>query len=123
MEKTLVNSEDGESKSFPKRDFSNEYERLKTLLRFQKRKVRKDMHRAMSPISAISGYLELMKMVLQNDADIERIEKYRTKIDEGIDELGDIIENLHDVFVEASESEAPDNDKSFVGLGMHRKAS
>lgn len=116
MENTLINLEDGKNKSYLNNDFTDEYMQLKTLLGYQKKKVRKDMHKAMSPISAISGYLDLMKMVLQSDADIERIERYRTKIDESINKLGDIIENLHELFAEDAESEEFDSDTGFVRL-------
>ena len=56
------------------------------------------MHKAMSPISAISGYLDLMKMLLEQDANSEPIERYRSKIEEGVGEIGEIIEELHDMF-------------------------
>jgi len=123
MEKTLINFADGKSESYPSIDFTDQYERLKTLLKVQKWIIRKDMHKAMSPLSAISGYLELMKIVLQNDADTEIIERYRTKIDEGINKLGDIIENLHEVFKEDSEIEELGSDKSIVDLEIYYLAN
>jgi len=64
----------------------------------QKRVVIKHMHKAMSPISAISGYLELMKMLLEEDPTNDSIERYRTKVEEGINELGEIVEELYDAF-------------------------
>lgn len=54
------------------------------------------MHKAMSPISAISGYLELMKMLLEQDANSESLEQYRSKVKEGVSEIGEIIEELHE---------------------------
>jgi len=115
MKKTL-NLKNGKSKSYPKNDLVDNYERLKTLRRFEKKKIKKDMHRAMSRISAISGYLELMKIVLWNDVDMERIKRYRTIIDEGIYDLGNIIENLHEVFDEESGFEESESDKNLNGL-------
>lgn len=79
-----------------------EYQKLKLVHDFQKKAVRKNMHRAMSPISAISGYLELIRMLLMKDVDVdvEKIERYRTKIDEGVSELSEIIEELYEAFNE-----------------------
>lgn len=54
------------------------------------------IHKAMSPISAISGYLELMKMLLEQDANSESLEQYRSKVKEGVSEIGEIIEELHE---------------------------
>ena len=75
-----------------------QYKKLRALHKLQKKIVRKNMHDAMSPISAISGYLELMDLTLDNDADVERIERYRQKIKSGIHELNTIIEQLHERF-------------------------
>ncbi|NIV10640.1 MAG: hypothetical protein GWN62_04870 [Aliifodinibius sp.] len=76
------------------------YEQVKTALELQEEIVCDKMHKAMSPISAISGYLELMKIMLENDKDKESIERYRSKVEEGIGELGEIVEELYDAFDE-----------------------
>jgi len=76
------------------------YEQVKTTLELQEEIVCDKMHKAMSPISAISGYLELMKIMLENDKDKESIERYRSKVEEGIGELGEIVEELYDAFDE-----------------------
>ena len=83
-----------------------QYKKLRALHKLQKKIVRKNMHDAMSPISAISGYLELMNLTLDNDADVERIERYRQKIKSGIHELNTIIEQLHERFSEEDEISA-----------------
>ncbi|MEL7833563.1 hypothetical protein [Fodinibius sp. Rm-B-1B1-1] len=84
----------------------------------------KKMHKAMSPISAISGYLELMKMLLEQDTNSESLERYRSKVEEGIGEVGDIIEDLHSVF---DDMRREDNDSVVQSDGMpsnkSRKAS
>ncbi|MCW9705398.1 hypothetical protein [Fodinibius salsisoli] len=80
------------------------YHCLREIHDLQKKMIRQNMHKAMSPISAISGYLELMKIFLQNDAKSSKIEHYRSRIEEGVDELGEIIEELHDVFDEEEEN-------------------
>ncbi|MDR8392843.1 hypothetical protein NC796_16930 [Aliifodinibius sp. S!AR15-10] len=88
------------------------YEKLKALNKLQKRIVRQNMHSAMSPISAISGYLELMNVSLDNNVDVERIQRYREKIESGIDELNAILEHLHKTF---SEEKGENNSR----LGMN----
>lgn len=56
------------------------------------------MHKAMSPISAISGYLELLKMLLEQKDDSESLERYRSKIEEGVSEISEIVEDLYSAF-------------------------
>jgi signal transduction histidine kinase len=77
------------------------YKRLEAVYKLQKRLVQENMHKAMSPVSAISGYLELMRMFLdQEEVDKEKLEAYRKKIEEGMAELSEIIEELHRTFKE-----------------------
>lgn len=107
----------------------NSLNREKTLWQFkkyhetQKEMVRKSMHRAMSPISAISGYLELIKMFLEKDARSEKIEKYRSKIEEGVNELEMIIEDLYDTFDEDDSNIKEDFNNEDVNLNSTRRAS
>jgi hypothetical protein len=72
------------------------------------------MHKVMSPISAISGYLGIMKMLLERDVDNESLERYRRKVEEGISEIGEIVEELHnacnDMQEEASDASSQSND-------------
>ncbi|WP_138430816.1 hypothetical protein [Fodinibius saliphilus] len=74
--------------------------KLEAVYKLQKRLVQKNMHKAMSPISAISGYLELMKLFLEKGGEVEKLEKYRSKIEEGVGELSEIIEDLYEAFEE-----------------------
>ena len=100
-----------------------QYKKLRALHKLQKKIVRKNMHDAMSPISAISGYLELMNLTLDNDADVERIERYRQKIKSGIHELNTIIQQLHERFsdeeVEALGSAASGKIDDLMLLDQH----
>lgn len=73
------------------------------------------MHKAMSPISAISGYLELMKMLLEKDAESETLERYRSKVEQGVDEIGEIVEDLYDAF---DDIEVHNNDTSIQSNGV-----
>lgn len=72
--------------------------KLRKIIEQQEEIVCHKMHKAMSPISAISGYLELMKMLLDKGADQESLKHYRDKVEEGVDELGEIVEDLYNTF-------------------------
>ena len=80
----------------------DKYSNLKTVYQLQQNMVQQNMHNAMSPISAISGYLELINLLLFQDMDINktRIENYRKKIQNGVVELNYILEQLQDVYSE-----------------------
>lgn len=89
----------------------------------QREMVRRSMHQAMSPISAISGYLELIKMFLEKDARSEKIEKYRSKIEEGVSELEMIIEDLYDTFDEDDSNIKEDFKNEDASSNSTRRAS
>ena len=90
----------------------------------QKRMVINQMHKAMSPISAISGYLELMKMLLENDPTNDSIERYRSKVEDGINELGEIVEELYDAFDDSgSRDKKTSNSLSGAEADTGRRAS
>lgn len=72
--------------------------KLKEILEQKEALVCHKMHKAMSPISAISGYLELMKLLLDKGAEKESLKRYRDKVEEGVDELGEIVEELYEAF-------------------------
>jgi len=74
------------------------YTKLKTVHQLQKSIVRQNMHNVMSPLSAISGYLELIHITLLSNPDLDQIEYYRKKIDLGIQEVNTIIEQLQGIY-------------------------
>ncbi|MTI86514.1 MAG: HAMP domain-containing histidine kinase [Balneolaceae bacterium] len=76
----------------------NRYSKLQGIHQLQKSIVRQNMHNAMSPISAISGYLELINMSLSQEPDVDQIEYYRKKIEYGIQEVNNIIEQLQGIY-------------------------
>ena len=85
------------------------YSKLKGVHQLQKSIVKQNMHNAMSPISAISGYLELINMSLTVTPDVDQIEYYRQKIETGIREVNSIIEQLRGIYgeeVEVAEEES-----------------
>lgn len=87
---------EGEHPIVKRMAIADEFQKLRPALELRDKMVREYMHNAMSPISAISGYLELMQIFLQDEVDAERVEKYRAKIQKGVSELSDIIEGLYD---------------------------
>ena len=82
-----------------------EYQRLRTMHQLQKNMVRQYMHNAMSPISAISGYLELLNMSLYSDGSKDQLEQYRKKIQRGVNEVNSILEQLQDIYSEDGEED------------------
>jgi signal transduction histidine kinase len=99
---------------------ADEFQKLRPALKLRDKMVREYMHNAMSPISAISGYLELMQMFLQDEVDAERVEKYRSKIQKGISELSDIIEDLYDEC--DNEEELSEDSSASVEIKRNRRA-
>lgn len=75
-----------------------ERQKLKEILEKKEELVCQKMHKAMSPINAISGYLDLMKMLLDEGDEKELLKHYREKVEEGIDELEEIVEDLYEAF-------------------------
>ena len=90
---------------------AQKYRRLKAVYGLHKSMVKKNMHKAMSPLSSITGYLELIEMVLQDEENREQIEKYCSQIEEGVNEIGEIVEQLYEVFHQENidEIEMPSN--------------
>ncbi len=80
------------------------YTKLKTVHQLQKSIVRQNMHNAMSPLSAISGYLELINLSLATNPDLDQIEYYRKKIETGIHEVNTIIEQLQGIYNDESDT-------------------
>lgn len=112
---------EGEHPIIKRMAIADEFQKLRPALELRDKMVREYMHNAMSPISAISGYLELMQMFLQDEVDAERVEKYRTKIQKGISELSDIIEGLYDEC--DNEEELSEDNSSSVDIEKNRRAS
>lgn len=60
----------------------------------QKRILFQCLHDVQSPLSAISGYLELLQICLEYDKDLNKIERYRDKIESGVSEISKILEQI-----------------------------
>lgn len=80
------------------------FHKLRDVHQLQKSIVKQNMHNAMSPISAISGYLELINISLSSNPDIKQIEHYRKQIEAGINQVNVILEQLMEIYNDESES-------------------
>lgn len=87
------------------------YKHLKAVHNLQNRTVRHFMHNVMSPLSAVSGYLELLSNNLSSVNEQEKLERYSGNISDGLNEIGFLLEQLHDIFKEEQapgvETESP----------------
>ncbi len=81
-----------------KKHLEKRYTSLKELHEHQQNKVRNCMHDVMSPLSAVSGYLELMNMNLNKGVDTEKIKKYSSKISDGLQEISELLEQLQELY-------------------------
>lgn len=86
------------------------FSRLKCVHKLQRSIVRQNMHNAMSPISAISGYLELINMSLSQEPDVEQIEYYRKKIEDGIQEVNTIMEQIQGIYSDETDNCCKESD-------------
>lgn len=86
------------SDTFSEKKKENKFKKLEGVHKLQGSIVKQNMHNAMSPISAISGYLELINMSLIEEPDVEQIEYYRKKIESGVYEVNKIIEQLQGIY-------------------------
>jgi signal transduction histidine kinase len=86
------------------------FSRLRSVHKLQRSIVRQNMHNVMSPISAISGYLELINMSLSQDPDVEQIEYYRKKIELGIEEVNTIMEQLQGIYNDETDNCCKESD-------------
>lgn len=108
---SFINRGDGSSDKFSER-----LTRLVRIQQLQRSIVKQNMHNAMSPLSAISGYLELMDMSLEEDASVEQIEQYRRKIEKGITEVNDILWELNTLYEQEQEQEL---EESFLKVDIN----
>jgi K+-sensing histidine kinase KdpD len=77
------------------------YKHLKAVHQLQNRTVRHFMHNVMSPLSAVSGYLELLTNNLDSLESLdnpEKLTRYSQNIGAGLNEIGFLLEQLHDIY-------------------------
>ncbi|WP_421775006.1 hypothetical protein [Gracilimonas sp.] len=85
--------------------------KLRGVHQLQRSIVKQNMHNAMSPISAISGYLELINISLSNNPDVKQIQHYRKQIEEGINQVNVILEQLMEIHSDESDSVVSDQEQ------------
>lgn len=92
-------------------DLRKKYKSLKATHKLQNRTVRHFMHNIMSPLSAVSGYHELLSNKLDITGEGEKLNRYAGNIGEGLNQIGFLLEQLHEIFKEDDftddESESP----------------
>lgn len=79
-------------------DLKRKHKHLKAVHELQNRTVRHFMHNVMSPLSAVSGYLELLSNNLSGISDNEKLTRYSSHIGDGLNEIGFLLEQIHDIY-------------------------
>lgn len=82
------------------------YKHLKAVHQLQNRTIRHFMHNVMSPLSAVSGYLELLINNLDGSEKEDKLTRYSQNIGDGLDEIGFLLEQIHDIYKEESHAGA-----------------
>lgn len=73
------------------------YKKLVSVHELQKNIVKQCIHDIQSPLSAITGYLELMNVCLNSGGETEKMDRYRKQISKGIFEISDILQQIRTV--------------------------
>lgn len=95
------------------------FSKLREVNNLQKSIVRQNMHNAMSPISAISGYLELINLALSNEPDVKQIQHYRKQIEEGVQQVNVILEQLTELYNDQHSAATGEQDEGFVDVNLN----
>lgn len=88
----------GNSYYYELENLKRKHKQLKAVHQLQNRTVRHFMHNVMSPLSAVSGYLELLINNLDNTDKQEKLSRYSKNIGDGLNEIGFLLEQLHDIY-------------------------
>lgn len=78
-------------------ELSCRHAKLKQELEARDRVLGLTSHDLMSPINAINGYLDLMKLALNTDADIDQLSGYRSRIKNGVEDITSIVKQLREI--------------------------
>lgn len=104
-------SASGDKKFYELESLKRKHKHLKAVHQLQNRTVRHFMHNVMSPLSAVSGYLELLINNLDGLQKEEKLSRYSKNIGDGLNEIGFLLEQLHDIYkddnTEGGTSEQP----------------
>lgn len=88
----------GDKKYYELESLKRKHKHLKAVHQLQNRTVRHFMHNVMSPLSAVSGYLELLINNLDGQNNQEKLSRYSQNIGDGLNEIGFLLEQLHDIY-------------------------
>lgn len=80
--------------------WKRKYRQLKAVHQLQNHTVRHFIHNVMSPLSAVSGYLELLLNNLHRSDNNEKLTRYGGNVADGLNEIGFLLEQLHDIYKE-----------------------
>ncbi len=89
-----------DKKYYELESLKRKYKHLKAVHQLQNRTVRHFMHNVMSPLSAVSGYLELLINNLDGQQKADKLSRYSKNIGDGLNEIGFLLEQLHDIYKE-----------------------
>lgn len=62
--------------------------------RLQQKILFRCMHDVQSPLIAVSGYLDLLELCLNDDKDLFKIERYRLQLKEGVEQVSQILKQI-----------------------------
>ncbi len=113
--KSLVSNVTDEQESV----IPDRFSKLREVNNLQKSIVRQNMHNAMSPISAISGYLELINLALSNEPDVKQIQHYRKQIEEGVQQVNVILEQLMELYNDQHSADVSEQEEGFVDVNLN----
>lgn len=86
-------------------EMGSRYRKLEETARNRKRMLGLTSHDLLSPINAISGYLDLMKLSLSENPDLQQLDHYRDQIKNGIRDISNIVHQLREMSRGNSEEE------------------
>lgn len=75
------------------------------LYQLQKKILYQSLHDLQSPLSAVSGYLELMQICSDGDKDFNKMDRYRKNIQSGVEEVNEIIDQIRYLEIKTAEDE------------------
>lgn len=96
----------GERKNQDQEQLKKKFRHLKANHELQNRTVRHFMHNIMSPLSAVSGYLELLSNNLPDTENNPKLSRYTNNISDGLNEIGFLLEQLHEIYKDDSHESA-----------------
>ncbi|MEX2601704.1 MAG: hypothetical protein WD355_08655 [Balneolaceae bacterium] len=94
---------------------------MKLVHDLQKSTVRHCIHKVKSPVSAISGYLELLTNTVSSGQGEQNIERYSKKISDGLHEVSFLLEQLQELYnsdYETADSEFPAVDLNWLAADV-----